>query len=52
MTLRNGVLPAILNLIMIDGSDSIYIVFMLICAWLAVVGLDGGGGGHRARLRA
>jgi hypothetical protein len=35
-----------------DPTDVLYVLFMFLCAVLALVGYDGGGGGHRARLRA
>ncbi|GEM_PF-2296556 len=35
-----------------DLTDLIYIVFVLICAWLAVNLDSDGGGGKRSRMRA
>lgn len=33
-----------------DFSDVTYIVFLLICAWLAINWDNGGGGGKRSRV--
>ncbi len=37
---------------MLNAGDLVYILFLLICAWLAVHLSDGGGGGKRRRVKA
>jgi hypothetical protein len=35
-----------------DLGDLVYVLFLLICVWLAVHLSDGGGGGKRCRVTA
>jgi hypothetical protein len=37
---------------MLSGGDLVYILFLVICGWLAVNLSDGGGGGKRDRVPA
>jgi hypothetical protein len=37
---------------MLNAGDWVYILFLLICGWLAVHMSDGGGGGKRCRATA